>query len=162
VVAIPAGTEAYSWTAFDGAAPEKDEIYRLTLVYLDGSDAVVGNVQTAEVAVVRASFAAMDLPLDTASSKWRKASVAAIIPYDAGWFTNDQSGAVSTLTRTKTGAPLVAEDELAGAGWFGWNFRRSGFGSSGTLALSLANGDEAETLDAELDVSGPGALLLFR
>lgn len=127
-------TSNYVWKAFTGAVPLADDLYTLTLTFKNGEATV--NVQTAQLAVVKAAFGPTAVSTDYTETKlWTKAKSTMVIPYDATWTAATVGAAVSQLKITREG---MSEDTypLAASGYHGWNIEKGGWGF-GTFNLAL-------------------------
>ena len=128
-------TSNYVWKAFTGAFPTADDLYTLTLTFKNGAATV--NVQTAQLAVVKAAFGPTEVITDyTETKEWTKARSTMVIPYDATWTNATASAATSQLLITRAGMSDVTNPLAASSGYHGWNIEKGNWGF-GTLNLAL-------------------------
>jgi hypothetical protein len=123
------------WTAFASSAPSSEDVYDLTLTFLNSGDAVVGAL-TSRLAVVTGAFGETAVDPGPSDRKWTKVKDNAVIPYDAGWTEATAGAANSRLVIAKAGG-LTQTNALADAsGYYGWKVKRSDWGY-GTFHLAL-------------------------
>lgn len=127
-------TSNYVWKVFTGAVPSVDDLYTLTLTFKNGASTV--NVQTSQLAVVKAAFGPTAVSTDYTETKlWTKAKSTMVIPYDATWTAATVGAATSQLLITRGGMSDVTYP-LVASGYHGWNIEKGGWGF-GTFNVAL-------------------------
>jgi hypothetical protein len=150
-------TSNYVWKVFTGAVPSVDDLYTLTLTFKNGAATV--NVQTAQLAVVKAAFGPTEVSTDYMEAKlWTKARSTMVIPYDVSWTAATVGAATSQLLITRGGMSDVTYP-LTASGYHGWNIEKEGWGF-GTFALALTfPGIAGAQWDASLIWNPKGTLI---
>ena len=148
------------WHAFTSTVPTAEDLYNLTLIFLDTNRAVVG-VQTARLAVVTGAFGGTAVNAVAAGTAWSKAKENAVLPYDALWSSSGTNATSAQAVIAKVGGASQTNTFPDTAGYFGWKIRNGGWGY-GTFDLALTFAGVTNAWSAELTRALDGTAVSVR
>lgn len=143
------GASNVLWRVFTSDAPEKEDVYDLSLTFYDDGNETVGML-TSRLAVVSGAFQAATVDAYTDGDVWSKVKQNVVIPFRAFFAEAATNAVTARLVIAKRGGATQTNGFPTAAGYYGWKIRNGGWGY-GTFDFSLSFPETgADVLLAEL------------